>query len=243
MALIAHRAGMTGPANSSPSIKRAPDGTLPLFRPRRRGLFAPLARAVSWHRRKLAVLAAVAAVLCTISALSPTAPPTVAVVVAARDLTGGQTLASADLRLARYPPDLAPADALSDPSLLEGRVLIGAAGNGVPLGRSAVVAPRDLSPGAGRSMVPVRLTDPAVAGLLQVGDVIDVLVTSRSDAPTRAIAAGARVLAFPAQETAEGPFGAASGPTGRLVLLEVAPEEALELVAAQSRDQLAVILR
>lgn len=234
---------MTGTTTPSSQSQRTANSALPLFRPRRRGPLAPLARVISWHRRKLAVLAALAAVLCTISALSPTAPPTVPVVVANRDLAGGQALTGTDLRVARYPPDLAPTDALSEPAELDGRILIGSIGNGTPIGRGSVVAPRDFSPGAGRSMVPVRLDDPAVAGLLHVGDVIDVLATSSRDVPTRTIATGVRVLAFPAQDAATGPFGATSGPPGRLVLLEASPDEALELVAAQSRDQLAVILR
>lgn len=229
---------MTG----SPRPPRAPERTRPLFRPRRRGLLAPLARAVSWHRRKLAVLAAVTAVLCTIAAASPSDSPTVPVVVATRDLAGGRALVEADLRIAHYPVPLAPSDASADPGELLGRVLIGSAGSGTPIGRNSVVAPRALNPGVGRSLVPVRFEDPAIVSLLQVGDLIDVLATGNGESPTRAIAAGARVLAIPASESTAGPFGG-GGPSGTLVLLEVSPGDANDLVAAQSRDRLAVILR
>lgn len=229
---------MNRSTKSSPS-----DSVLPLFRPRRRGPLAPLGRAVAWHRRKLAVLAAMIAVLCTVSAAAPADPPTVPVVVAHRDLAGGHLLTGDDLRIERYPTALAPADALTEPAPIEGRMLIGSAGRGTPIGRGAVVAPRDLNPGAGRSMVPIRLDDPGIVGLLRVGDLIDVLATGSGDAPSRTIAAGARILAFPAQESGAGPLGASSGPAGRLVLLEVSPGEASELVAAESRDRLAIVLR
>mgnify|MGYP002738012598 CR=1 FL=1 len=229
------------------STRSAPSPTstevLPLFRPRRSGPLAPLARAVSSHRRKLAILAAVSAVLCTIAAASPSKPPTVPVVVAAHTLSGGHALSAADLRIAHYPMSLAPADTHADPVELTGRVLIAGVGSGTPVGPGAVVAPRELAPGVGRSLVPLRLDDPAVAGLLQVGDHIDVLATSSGESPTRTIATGARVLAFPGTDTSEGPLGMSSGPSGRLVLLEVSPTEATELVTAQSRDHLAVVLR
>lgn len=233
---------MIGSSTQSPRGQAA-KGAPALFRPRRRGPWAPVARAITWHRRKLAVLAALTAILSTISALSPADPPTVPVVVANRELIGGRALTGDDLRIAHYPVGLAPSDAVTELRQLEGRVLIGAAGSGSPIGLGAIVAPRDLSPGVGRSLVPVRLDDAAVAGLLQVGDVIDVLATGSGDAPTRTVAAGARVLAFPGPESAAGPLGSASGPPGRLVLLEVSPGEATELVGAQNKDRLAVVLR
>ncbi|MDO5500055.1 MAG: SAF domain-containing protein [Propionibacteriaceae bacterium] len=221
-----------------------PARTPALFRPRRPGPFAALGRAVSWHRRKLAVLAAIAAVLCTVSALSPAEPASVPVVVTARDLDGGRPLAEADLTVARFPAALAPADAIADPGEVHDRVLITSVGAGTPVTRRSVVAPRGFTPGAGQAMVPVRLDDPAVVGLLRVGDVIDVLATAADGSPAREIAVGARILAFPDAAEADGPLGvtAGSGP-GRLVLLETSTTAAAELVRAQGRDRLAVILR
>lgn len=213
-----------------------------LFRPRRRSPLAPVARLLSWHRRKLAVAAAVAAVLCTVAAVSPEDPPTVPVVVAAKQVTGGHALTESDLRVAHYPAPLAPAEALPEPAELIGRVLIGDAVSGSPIGRHSVVSTRAVSPADGRSLVPVRFGDPAVLSLLQVGDVIDVLAVGSGEQPTRAITTGARVLSFPATESTTGPFGS-TGPSGTPVLLEVATADAVALVAAQSRDQLAVVLR
>jgi Flp pilus assembly protein CpaB len=199
-------------------------------------------RAISWHRRKLAVLCAVTAVLCTIAAASPADPATTPVTVAAHDLTGGHALAEADLRIAHYPEGLAPAGAIVEPTELVGRVLIGDTGSGTPIGRGNVVAPRALNPGDGRALVPVRFDDPAVVGLLQVGDLIDVLAIGGQESPTRTITAGARVLTFPATDSGSGPFGGGD-PSGTPVLLEVNTADATELIAAQSRDRLAVVLR
>jgi pilus assembly protein CpaB len=216
---------------------------LPLFQPRRPLPFAGLARAARWHRRKLAVLAAVGAVLCTLAAASPSERVSVPVVVAAADLDGGRALVDGDLRIARYPLDLAPRDAVADPGVLTGRHLITAAGAGTPLTERSVVAPRGLQPGAGQALVPVRLDDPAVAALLRVGDRVDVVASPADDSPARVIAAGARVLALPGSQQSGGPFGTSTDSRGPLVLLEVSSTEAGELVQAQTRHRLTVVLR
>lgn len=216
---------------------------LPLFRPRRPLPFAGLIRAARWHRRKLAVLAAVGAVLCTLAAASPAEPVSVPVVVAAHDLDGGRALAADDLRVAHYPVDLAPQDAVADPSALTGRHLITAAGASTPLTERSVVAPRGVQAGVGDALVPVRLDDPAVAGLLRVGDRVDVLASPADGSPAGVIAAGARVLALPGSPESSGPFDTGVDSRGPLVLLEVSPDEAGELVQAQTHQRLTVVLR
>ena len=215
---------------------------LSLFRPRRPLPFAGLVRAARWHRRKLAVLAAVGAVLCTLAAASPAEPLSVPVVVAAADLDGGRALVDADLRIAHYPVELAPRDAVADPGVLTGRHLIASAGAGTPLTERSVVAPRGLQPGVGQALVPVRLDDPAVAALLRVGDRVDVVASPADGSPARVIAAGARVLALPGAQPSSGPFGGADS-RGPLVLLEVSPAESGELVQAETRHRLTVVLR
>lgn len=216
---------------------------LPLFRARRPLPFAGLIRAARWHRRKLAVLAAVGAVLCTLAAASPGEPVSVPVVVAAHDVDGGRSLTGDDLRIARYPVELAPRDAVADPGLLTGRHLITAASVGTPLTERSVVAPRGLQAGAGLALVPVRLDDPAVAGLLRVGDRVDVLTSPADGAPAEVIAADARVLALAGSPDSGGPFGTTGDSRGPLVLLEASPAEAKTLVQAQSQQRLSVVLR
>lgn len=213
------------------------------FRPRRHSPFVALGRAVSWHRRKLAVLCAIAAVLCTVAAISPPESETVPVVVAARDLEGGRALNAEDLRVARYPAALAPADTITDPAEITGRWLITAAGSGSPIGNRAVLAPRGMQAGVGHVLVPVRLADPAVIALLRVGDVVDVLAGPADGGPARAVASAVRVMALPGSETPAGPFGGMGGDAERLVILEASPSEAGELVQAAARDRITVVLR
>lgn len=215
---------------------------LPLFRPRRRPPLAGLLRAARWHRRKLAVLAAIGAVLCTLAAIPSQDPHTVPVVVAARDLTGGQPLGEADLRIARYPADLAPTSTIAQPDVLVGRHLISSAGAGTPLTDHAVIAPRGLQAGVGMALVPIRLDDAAVAALLRVGDRVDVVASPADGSPARIIAAGSRVLALPANESSGGPLGTVDS-RGPLLLLEVSPADAPDLIQAQARDRLSVVLR
>lgn len=229
--------------DSSPPRRSPGPDTPPLFRPRRRSPLVALARAVSWHRRKLAVLCAIAAVLCTVAAISPAETETVPVVVAARELDGGRALSPDDLRVARYPASLAPADAVTDPAEITGRWLIAAAGSGSPIGNRAVLAPRGMQAGVGRVLVPVRLADPAVIALLRVGDVVDVLAGPADGGPARIVASATRVMALPGSESPTGPFGGMGGESERLVILEASPSEAGELVQAAGRDRITVVLR
>lgn len=226
-----------GPASAAPSPHR------PLFRERRRSPLLAFARAASWHRRKLAVLCAIAAVLCTVAAVTPSEGETVPVVVAARDLDGGRALTGNDLRIARYPLAIAPTDAVTDPAEITGRWLIAATGGGTPIGSRAVLAPRGMQAGVGRVLVPVRLADSAIIGLLRVGDVVDVLAGPADGGPARAVAVGARVMALPGGDAPSGPFGGMGGESDRLVILEASPTEANELVQAGARDRITVVLR
>src|SRR3712207_6147422 len=84
-------------------------------RPRRRWL--DFRRAVSWHRRKLAVLAVLAAVLTGISAAAPEGPPTTTVVRTATELAGGRRLSSADLRVDEVVAAGVPEGAVTDPTV------------------------------------------------------------------------------------------------------------------------------
>lgn len=221
----------------------ARDTTPLLFRPRRPRPLAGLVRAARWHRRKLAVLAALAAVFCILAASAPGEAESVPVVVAARDLDGGSPLSVEDLRVARYPVDLAPGDAVADPADLAGRHLIISAASGSVLTERSVVAPRGFAPGIGMALVPVRFDDAAVAGLLRVGDRVDVVASAADGSPTEVLATGARVLALPVAEQSGGPFGAGADAKGPLVLLEVPAADAGDLVQAPSRYRLTVVLR
>jgi hypothetical protein len=60
--------------------------------PQRRRPLRALARAASWHRRKLAVVAAIAAVLTGISAAAPEGPAMITVVKANFSYLAGRSL-------------------------------------------------------------------------------------------------------------------------------------------------------
>src|SRR4051812_49981370 len=88
-------------------------------------------------RRVLAALCMAVAVLAGVTAVTPDPPRTVAVWAAARDLSGGSPLSSADLRALSLPVGSVPAGALPAGSPRVGRPLAapmrrGGAGTGVP---------------------------------------------------------------------------------------------------------------
>ena len=92
--------------------------------------------------------------------------------------------------------------------------------------------------GPGLVAAPVRLADPAVAGLLRPGDRVDVLAAPADPAlgtRTTVAAADVPVLAVPAAD-----------PTvdqGALVVLATSPRVAMVLAAAATGQRLSVTLR
>ena len=87
---------------------------------------------------------------------------------------------------------------------------------------------------------PVRVADPGAAGLLQPGDVVDVLAASDHDemavAPT--VASGVRVLAVP--NTTDAP---AALDDGTLVVVATTPATAALLARAAVAARLSVVIR
>lgn len=121
------------------------------------------------------------------------------VVVAARDLLARTTVSTADVTIAQYPKTLIPATAASDPKDVIGRVLIVPVAKGEPIlptkfataqAAFSVVPPTQqltetgaLPPGAPNYRVLV-LTVPdiqAAGGVLQPGDVVDIVATVQID--------------------------------------------------------------
>jgi Flp pilus assembly protein CpaB len=81
---------------------------------------------------------------------------------------------------------------------------------------------------------PVRLADPATAGLLHAGDRVDVLAvrTNEPQAVAATVASGLSVLAVPAPGE--------SDPDGALVVLAATPETAARLAAAAVGSRLSI---
>ncbi|OYO08982.1 Flp pilus assembly protein CpaB [Enemella evansiae] len=209
-------------------------------RPPRRTPLASFGRWLLWHRRALAVVCAVAAVLCTLLAARPAPDPGVPVVVAAKPLSGGAPLSAADLKVVSYPTRLAPTERSTDPAALIGRVLTAPVSGGTPLSELSVVSPRAGRGADDQVLAPIRLTDPGVATLLRVGDAVDVLATPIDQGTARVVARGARVAALPGTGTGAGPF-ATEDSRGALLLLEVQADAAPSL--AQNSGRLSIVLR
>jgi len=186
-------------------------------------------RAVLTRRRLLAFVCTTLAVLAGLRALAPPAPATVRVTVAAHDLAAGWPLEPADVRVVSYAAGTAPDGRIRDPV---GRTLAAPMRRGEPVTDARLVG-RSLT--AGRPdlvTMPVRLPDPAMAGLLHVGDAIDLLAADPQGGPPSTVSRRCLVLALPAADAS------GSGPMndtvqGRLVVLGV-PEADVTSVAGAS---------
>lgn len=146
----------------------------------------------------VAVLAGVMTYV-TASGTKSEAPPPVAttdVVVAARDLPPRTALTAADVKIAKYPVDLAPPTAVTKPPDILGKIVQQSIAAGEPIlpGKFAAagavsftVFPPNAQPAAGQP-IPAGTPDyrvmaitvgdaQAVGGAVQVGDLVDVLMT------------------------------------------------------------------
>lgn len=206
------------------------------------GALSELRRAVSWHRRLLAAGLVAAAVAFSLSALSPASPPTVAVLVAASDLPGGQRIDAGDVRTARLPADAVPEGALTG-ARAAGAILAAPVRRGEVLTDVRLVGRALLSTLGPAELVgaPVRIADAGAVALLRSGDTVDVLAASAPQATGEAsasvVASRVRVLAVPG--AGADPAGTADG---ALVVLAVTADAASSLARAAVDSRLSVTL-
>lgn len=185
-------------------------------------------RAILARRRLLAAIFAALAVWITIRASTAPPPPTVQVVVAARDLPAGTRVTTTALTTASYPPAAVPAGVLARPGEVVGRTLAAPIRRGEPLTDVRLLSQRTGTAYPGREIVPLRLPDPAVAALLRTGDRVDLRVTDPQAGTTRTVTQGAVVVAVPrADQTGGGP-----GLGGRLVVLAIDPADVDAVIGA-----------
>jgi len=204
--------------------------------------FAGLIRLISWHRRKLAVLAAMGAAAAGITAATPPAPHTVGVVVAARQLTGGQRLAAGDLSSRQLPPAALPDDAIVDPSAVIGRTLVAPVSRGSVLTNLSVIGDHP-TVAHGNVIAPVRISDAAVIGLLRVGDRVDIVAADpESGGAAHVIAEQVRVVTIPHSSDSGSSLAPDSGDPQTLVLVEVSTDQATALADAAAGSQLSLLL-
>lgn len=199
----------------------------------RRHLWRSLGRAVSWHRRKLAIVAAVAAVLTGVAAVNPEGPPTLSVVRATSQLAGGAVVESSDVHLSEVAAVDAPAGALTEVADVVGQRLAAPVANGQMLTELALLSTR--SGTSGLVVAPLRLADFDVAALLRPGEMVDVVATDEQTTKAAVVAEGVRVVTIPVSGEREG------SQVGALVLVEVTAVEATTLARAAVSGTLTVI--
>ena len=212
----------------------------------RNDLRATLAR----RRRLLAAGLLAGSAACAISAVSPAPPPSAQVAAAAHDLSGGTTIAADDLRIVTVPPESVPDGAITDEAQLTGRMLAVPVRAGETITDVRLVGPALLA-GYGDQLVaaPVRIADSGSAGLLQPGDVIDVLAADGvggTDGETlaseaRLIASDVRVVAVP-RDDASALSGGDLG-EGALVVLATTSQTAARLASAAVTSRLSLTIR
>nr|WP_081514359.1 Flp pilus assembly protein CpaB [Nocardia donostiensis] len=199
----------------------------------------------SWADGTLArrVLAAVFALAAIVLFLRGTADSErVPVLVAARDLPPGHLLQTSDLRTASYEPGALPAGAVGDPSTLTGAVLAAAMRAGEVVTDLRVVGPRLAATAIGTSdgrIVPIRLADNAVTGILRGGDRVDVIAATES-APmnARILASNAAVVLVSGSPKHQ---EARSSTAERVVLVAMSSRDAAAVAAASLSTALTVV--
>jgi Flp pilus assembly protein CpaB len=186
------------------------------------------------RRRWIAAVLAALAVLVGLRGTAPAEAPTRPVVVAARDLPGGEPLTAGDLAVRRLPLEAVPPAAPRGPASLTGRTLAAPVRAGEVLTDRRVVAPTTVAGYPGLVAVPVRVAEAGVLRPLRVGDVIDLVAAPVEGAGRAFVAApGARVLAVPAEHEKDRAT-AVDAIGGGLLVVAVPPDQALGLVAAAS---------
>ena len=196
-----------------------------------------LRRRVLAHRRLLAAMLALVAVVLGVQAARPADPASARLIVAARDLAPGTRLDDADLTTVRVPPDAVPGGAATVPGDLSGHVLAAGVRRGEPVTDLRLVGPALTAGRTDLVAVPVRLPDPEMAALLRVGDHVRLLATDAADGQTRTVAPDAEVLALPDPGDDPARSGtAAGGLAGRLIVAGVPEELVTAVTSASVRD-------
>jgi Flp pilus assembly protein CpaB len=190
------------------------------------------------HRRLLAGVLALLAVVLGLHAARPAAPATTPLVVARHDLSAGAVLTAADLTTIRVPPDVVPAGTQPHAT---GRVLATGLRRGEPITDLRLVGPALTAGHPELVAVPVRLPDAGMAALLRVGDRVRLLATDPQGGTTQTVAGDALVLALPAVDAANsaettGANGVTSGLGGRLVVVGIAESLVTAVTSASVRD-------
>jgi len=193
---------------------------------------------VRWHRRGIGLLALCIAVIAGLSAaLSPPADP-VPLVVAARPLQPGAALAVADVAVVMVSDAQVPDGAFSDPQQVVGHPLVVGVTRGTPITTSVLTVASLADHDTGEVLVPFRVRDADVAGLLRVGDKLTI-VASSPEGISVTVAEHLRVARLPS--SASGGLMSSGASSGALIVV-AASRSVAQQVAAASDQWLGVII-
>lgn len=155
-----------------------------------------------------------------------TPPKSVATVVAVTDVAPGDLLEASDVQVVQWPQDARPPAADSVEAVV-GRRTTSLIRRGEPVAEHRVVGPSLLAAvGPGRVAVALSAAPLAAAGLVQPGDVVDVV--GRTDGGPRTLAAAANVLAVA---------------DGNTPIVAVPGSSAAAVVQAAATESVSVVLR
>lgn len=202
-----------------------------------------------WRTRRLLLCVGLgAAVAAGTSAARPAPPASRPIVVLASDVPAGETLGASSVTVLDVPLAAAPPCALATPDEVVGAAPAVALAAGTPLCAELLVRAVGAGLVPGTVVVPVRLGDAAVAGLLTPGTRVDVVVPGAPD-PTGVASTEARVLArralvlpSPASPSASGGLLLGEPAADPVVLLAVAEADAPRLTAAAVSTAVGVVL-
>lgn len=184
-------------------------------------------RAVLRRRRLLAALCAAGAVAAGVHATAPPPPATTRVLTAARDLPAGGVLEPDDVVAVELVDDAVPTGLVTDPV---GRTLAAPLREGEPVTDVRLVGDELAAAHPELATLPVRFPDAGLAGLLEVGDRIDLVATDPQSGGAHTVATDVLVLATPA--VADEP---ATALPGVVVVLGVPPSAVTSVSEASVR--------
>lgn len=157
----------------------------------------------------------------------------VEVVVASRDLPPGISLTAEDLSSTTHEAGSLPSGVVHDPAVVLGATLTGAMASGEVFTDLRIVGPRlaEVATGSPEArIVPIRLADTAVAGILRAGDRVDVV---GAEERARTLATDAAVVLIAGSDERER--------NGPVVLVAMDAEHAVAVAAASLHTALTVV--
>ncbi|ALQ30242.1 hypothetical protein ATC04_06460 [Arthrobacter sp. YC-RL1] len=200
------------------------------------------------YRRPLAIACLLLAAAAALNELSSGQLAQREVVVAVSDLAAGAMISPADVQLQRIPADPDDHRLLTDPQELVGQRLAIAVPAGTALRSYLLVGPQLLAGSApGTVAVPIRLSDPAAVGLLNPGQLVDIVLTTgdgfERQIRSETIAQRVAVLWVPAADRGE--FGMLSGSPAEgegIIVVAAAASLSDDLAGAVSRGKVSAVL-